>query len=126
MPEQYDDSNRGAAWVTRAVRGHIKFGTEKVFCVIVERAKHADNQPSHDVYVQVPEGALWPANADSKAYLSGNVTALGKDWFLNVFKEAKRSENSPPIRMTVKAKDAAPPAEQAPTAEQDDGEYIPF
>lgn len=138
MPEQYDNTNRGAAWATKAVKGTLDVGGKKFYMDIVQTGRQPPS-PTYTLYATSADtrtlygcGLFAPKKPDSKAKATGvlNLYNEGGEQWANLFVNTPdpQKPKRPLVGVTVQAKDPQPAQEPAagPPYDADEPDDIPF
>lgn len=138
MPQEHDNTNRGAAWKTQAVKGTLDVQGKKFYMDIVKTGKDAPN-PLYNLYAISADsrtlygcGLFAPKN-ESKAKAKGvlNLQGEGGEWWVNLFTETPDREHPkrPVVSVTVQPKEPqAAPNDYYDDVPEDNGggDNIPF
>ena len=126
---EYDNTNKGSLWETRAARGNVNVQGNVFYAALVQTGRDAP-APSHTLYMtsavsrQCTETAMFrPKREGSKAIANGKLV-LGQDEFwVNAFVNESTHAQSPlldvslqPVEPQRQAPQPQPSREQSPPA----------
>ena len=139
---EYDNS--GSGWVQRdatgrprtSVTGEATFCGQKFYLAFVPITGRGDNPVMGKLYLDGEDGmthfmaAVWASKSDNANCLySGTISITGHEYWVNVFRNNKTSDQAPDLGFTFREKEPKPEATPKPPEQLEQlhlGDDIPF
>jgi len=135
---EFDNTNRGSAWLTKATKGKLDVQGHNFFMDIVQTGR-PEGQPAYNIYLlsdrtkKLYGGVLFKDNKNENRLASGSIDLTGEglgEFWVSMFLNKSDSDRSPVIDISVQVKEPKPDAYDGTPPPPDDnppsGDGIPF